>query len=81
MAKAKVPSLQHQQMTAEHKKDVALRSFITKRNSIAEGIIFNAVQGLGDKFDVSLVDKAIETADRYMEKAFGLKAEGPKSEE
>ena len=65
--------------TPEQQKEAALRSFITKRNSIAEGIIFNAVRG--GNLTEDLIDTAIKLADHYMEKAFGLKAEGPKSEE
>ena len=68
-------------LTEEEKKEVALRSFIQKRNSVAEAIIFNAVHGnLPTKEEgLELIDTAIAMADRYMEKGFGLK-EGPRSE-
>lgn len=60
--------------TPEQQKEAALRSFITKRNAVAEGIMFNAVRGLGDKFDPEdLVTAAVKAADLYLEKAFGLR--------
>lgn len=83
MTKAKITHLPQSkpEMTEEQKKEMALRSFVQKRNSVAEAIIFNAVQGNLPATDegLELIDTAIAMADRYMEKAFGLK-EGPKSE-
>lgn len=63
-------------MTDEQKKEMAARAFVQKRNSIAEGIIFNAVQACA--LTEELIDTAIKLADRYMEKAYGLKAEEEK---
>lgn len=68
------------EMSAEQKKEMAARAYIQKRNSIAEGIIFNAVQGafIPAEKGLLLIDNAIQMADRYMEKAYGLKAEEEK---
>ena len=63
-------------MTEEQKKEMAARAYVQKRNSIAEGIIFNAVHGCA--LTEELIDTAIKLADHYMEKAYGLKAEEEK---
>ena len=61
------------EMSAEQKKEMAARAYVQKRNSIAEGIIFNAVHACALAED--LIDTAIKLADYYMEKAFGVKAD------
>lgn len=60
--------------TEEQKKELAIRQFVTKRNSIAEAYIFNSVRGqILDKDEaLELVDTAIAVGDHYMEKAFGI---------
>lgn len=65
------------EMSAEQKKEMAARAFVQKRNSIAEGIIFNAVHNvkLTEEEGLRLVALAVNMADVYMEKAFGVKAE------
>ena len=69
--------------TQEEMEAQAKRAFLQKRNSIAEGILFNAIscsRGLridGDrKPDFKpIVSAAIEAADEYMRLALGIKAE------
>ena len=65
------------ELSAEQKKEMAARAFVQKRNSIAEGIIFNSCRDtyINDEVGIRIVDAAIKMADRYMEKAYGLKAE------
>lgn len=60
----------------------AKRAFLQKRNSIAEGILYNAVSsGKGIWIDdrkpdfKPIVSAAIEAADVYMRLALGIKAE------
>lgn len=67
-------------MTEEQKKEMAARAYVQKRNSIAEGIIFNACRDtyINDEVGIKIVDAAIKMADHYMEKAYGLKAEEEK---
>lgn len=67
----------------------AKRAFIQKRNSIAEGIIYNSVQsGAGVVIGASgrpnfkpIVDAAVEAADYLMEKLYSVAITEQKPEE
>jgi 5-enolpyruvylshikimate-3-phosphate synthase len=68
--------------TQEEMEAQAKRAFLQKRNSIAEGILFNAVSsGQGIRIDGNgrpdfkpAVAAAIEAADEYMRLALGIEA-------
>ena len=69
--------------TQEEMEAQAKRAFLQKRNSIAEGILFNAISSShGTRIDGNgrpdfkpAVAAAIEAADEYMRLALGIKAE------
>lgn len=62
--------------TQEELEEQAKRAFLQKRNSIAEGVLFNAVRNIGPECSsaimAGIVDLSIEAADRFMQKAYGL---------
>ena len=66
--------------TQEELEAQAKRAFLQKRNSLAEGILFNAIQsGNGVPVDVNgkpnfkpTADAAIEAADYFMEKLYSV---------
>lgn len=66
--------------TPEELEAQAKRAFLQKRNSIAEGILFNAIQSShGTRIDKdgkpdfkSAVEAAIEAADHYMAKVYSV---------
>ena len=73
--------------TQEEMEAQAKRAFLQKRNSIAEGILFNAISsGAPTRTIIAndgqprpdyrpVVQAAIEAADEYMRLALGIKAE------
>ena len=71
-----------QQMTEEQKKEAATRAFLQKRNALAEGILYNAIQSShGTRIDgngrpdfLPAVEAAIKAADAFMQQAYGLAA-------
>ena len=69
------------QVTEEERKEQMTRAFLQKRASLAEGILFNLCQAMNITYEttdqecVSMVDVAIEMADRLMEKLYGAKKE------
>lgn len=66
--------------TEEEMKAQATRAFLQKRNSLAEGILFNCLHGgAATRIDKDgnpdykpAIDAAIEAADYMMEKAYGM---------
>ena len=67
------------QMSEEERKEQMTRAFLQKRASLADGILFNLCKGLSiiprDEEINLLVDRAVEMADRLMEKLYGAKKE------
>ena len=53
-------------------EEQAKRAFYQKRNSLAEIILANAVQGTNKKDYKDAVDAAIAAADYFMEKAYAV---------
>lgn len=72
-ANVKIPP----QMSEEERKEQMTRAFLQKKASLAEGILFNLVQGAITNNDVSnfqcksLVNLASEMADEFMKVVFG----------
>ncbi len=68
------------QPTPEELEAQAKRAFLQKRNSIAEGILFNAIQAWSASWAVDggkpdfkpAVEAAIEAADHYMAKVYSV---------
>lgn len=72
--------------TQEEKEAQAMRAFLQKRNSIAEGILYNAISSGGPTRTIidkdgqprpdyrPVVQAAIEAADEYMRLAMGIEA-------
>lgn len=66
--------------TQEEMETQAKRAFLQKRNSLAEGMLFNAIQSThGTRIDENgnpdfkpAVDAAIEAADYLMEKLYSI---------
>ena len=56
----------------EKQEQEAKRAFYQKRNSLAEIILANAVQGTDKKDYNDAVDAAIAAADYFMEKAYAV---------
>ena len=77
--KPKAPIPPKPQMSEKERKEQVTRAFLQKRASLAEGILFNLCQGLsiipGDEEINLLVDRAVEMADRLMEKLYGAKTQ------
>ena len=75
--------------TQEEMEAQAKRAFLQKRNSIAEGILYNAISSShGTQIDVDgkpdfkpAVAAAIEAADEYMRLALGIEAKVKEGEE
>ena len=72
-ANVKIPP----QMSEEERKEQMTRAFLQKKASLAEGILFNLVQGAITNNNVSnfqcksLVNLASEMADEFMRVVFG----------
>ena len=83
--KPKAPIPPKPQMSDEERKEQMTRAFLQKRASLAEGILFNICQGLNiiprDEEINLLVDRAVEMADRLMEKLYGAKPKEEKPKE
>ena len=76
MNKSMKPSAAAQRpLTEEEKKSQIMRAFMQKRASLAEGILFNLCHRVRFITDNDLVDRAVEMADRLMEKLYGAKKE------
>ena len=74
MNKSMKPSAAAQRpLTEEEKKSQIMRAFMQKRASLAEGILFNLCHRVRVITDNDLVDRAVEMADRMMEKLYGAK--------
>ena len=75
--------------TQEQLEAQAKRAFLQKRNSLAEGILFNAIQSgngvlvgvVGKPNFKPAVDAAVEAADYFMEKLYSVAITEQKPEE
>ena len=73
--KPKAPIPPKPKMSEEERKEQMTRAFLQKRASLAEGILVDLSQAGIITTGTDLVDRAIEMADRLMEKLYGAKKE------
>lgn len=62
--------------TPEQLEEQAKRAFIQKRNSIAEGILYNAIQGRGFDDLKGIAEAAVDAADAFMAKCYSVSIKG-----
>lgn len=67
------------QMSEEQKKELAIRSFIQKKGSIAEGVLFNMVRGNVVTDAQGIVKIADDIATEFMKVIYGQEI-APKEE-
>lgn len=71
--------------TQEQIEAQAKRAFLQKRNSLAEGILFNSLRHIGPETSSAImrgiVDLAVEAADYLMEKLYSVAITEQKPEE